>query len=60
MNFFGYRYGILTKETKATWRGDEKAGVEFIMSRMNIPRDQFQLGLTKVFVKAPETVRKLN
>lgn len=51
-----FRYGILTNETKKGWRGDAKAGVEWIMNKLNIKLGQYQLGITKVFIKAPETV----
>ncbi|EEB13134.1 myosin Ie, putative [Pediculus humanus corporis] len=56
---FLFRYGILTKETKngRFWRGgDDKSGVEWIMKKLNIPLGSYQLGMTKVFIKAPETL----
>lgn len=53
---FLYRYAILTKETWPAWRGDEKKGVLHLLHSVNVEPDQFQLGKTKVFIKAPESV----
>ncbi|XP_036391350.1 unconventional myosin-Ie-like [Megalops cyprinoides] len=50
------RYAILTKETWPTWRGDERQGVLHLLRSVNIDQDQFQLGRTKVFIKAPESL----
>ncbi|XP_061699558.1 myosin IEb isoform X1 [Syngnathoides biaculeatus] len=53
---FLQRYAILTKETWPTWRGDERQGVLHLLNSVNMEEDQFQLGKTKVFVKAPESL----
>uniref|UniRef100_A0A674EQJ7 Osteoclast-stimulating factor 1 n=1 Tax=Salmo trutta TaxID=8032 RepID=A0A674EQJ7_SALTR len=50
------RYAILTKESWPTWRGDEKQGVLHLLRAVNMDQDQFQLGCTKVFIKAPESL----
>ncbi|XP_041074230.1 unconventional myosin-Ie-like isoform X1 [Polyodon spathula] len=50
------RYAILTKESWPTWRGDEKQGVMHLLRSVNMDADQFQLGRTKVFIKAPESL----
>ncbi|KAK1891318.1 Unconventional myosin-Ie, partial [Dissostichus eleginoides] len=50
------RYAILTKESWPTWQGDEKQGVLHILRSVNMDQDQFQLGRTKVFIKAPESL----
>ncbi|XP_034536751.1 unconventional myosin-Ie isoform X2 [Notolabrus celidotus] len=50
------RYAILTKESWPTWRGDEKQGVVHLLRSVNMDQDQFQLGRTKIFVKAPESL----
>ncbi|KAK1160736.1 unconventional myosin-Ie isoform X1 [Acipenser oxyrinchus oxyrinchus] len=50
------RYAILTKESWPTWRGDEKQGVMHLLRSVNMDTDQFQLGRTKVFIKAPESL----
>ncbi|XP_034936680.1 unconventional myosin-Ie-like [Chelonus insularis] len=53
---FLHRYAILTKETWPYWNGDEKHGVQWIMSSIHIEESQYQLGKTKVFIKAPESL----
>ncbi|XP_043994741.1 unconventional myosin-Ie isoform X1 [Gambusia affinis] len=50
------RYAILTKESWPTWRGDEKQGVLHLLRSVNMDQDQFQLGKTKIFIKAPESL----
>ncbi|XP_077119978.1 unconventional myosin-Ie [Ranitomeya variabilis] len=53
---FLQRYAILTKETWPSWRGDEKKGVLHLLHSVNMDADQFQLGKTKIFIKAPESL----
>nr|XP_058912173.1 unconventional myosin-Ie isoform X4 [Kogia breviceps] len=53
---FLQRYAILTKATWPSWRGDEKQGVLHLLQSVNMDSDQFQLGKSKVFVKAPESL----
>uniref|UniRef100_A0A8C6XW16 Uncharacterized protein n=1 Tax=Naja naja TaxID=35670 RepID=A0A8C6XW16_NAJNA len=53
---FLQRYAILTPETWPCWRGDERQGVVHLMKSVNMDPDQFQLGRTKVFIKAPESL----
>nr|XP_020653907.1 unconventional myosin-Ie-like isoform X1 [Pogona vitticeps]XP_020653908.1 unconventional myosin-Ie-like isoform X2 [Pogona vitticeps] len=53
---FLQRYAILTRETWPSWRGDEKQGVVHLMKSVNMDPDQYQLGRTKVFIKAPESL----
>ncbi|XP_034046089.1 unconventional myosin-Ie isoform X3 [Thalassophryne amazonica] len=50
------RYAILTKESWPTWRGDEKQGVLHLLRSVNMDQDQYQLGRTKIFIKAPESL----
>ncbi|CAB3366602.1 Hypothetical predicted protein [Cloeon dipterum] len=50
------RYAIVTKETWPNWRGDPKQGIELIMKRVNMDKAQYQLGKTKIFIKAPESL----
>ncbi|KAM5129071.1 unconventional myosin-Ie-like [Mantella aurantiaca] len=50
------RYAILTRETWPEWRGDEKKGVLHLLHTVNMDADQYQLGKTKVFIKAPESL----
>ncbi|EGV99903.1 Myosin-Ie [Cricetulus griseus] len=53
---FLQRYAILTKATWPVWRGDEKQGVLHLLQSVNMDSDQFQLGKSKVFIKAPESL----
>uniref|UniRef100_A0A667YP25 Osteoclast-stimulating factor 1 n=1 Tax=Myripristis murdjan TaxID=586833 RepID=A0A667YP25_9TELE len=53
---FLQRYAILTKETWPRWRGEERQGVLHLLNSVHMDQDQFQLGRTKVFVKAPESL----
>ncbi|XP_047622182.1 unconventional myosin-Ie isoform X3 [Phacochoerus africanus] len=53
---FLQRYAILTTATWPTWRGDEKQGVLHLLQSVNMDSDQFQLGRSKVFIKAPESL----
>ncbi|MEQ2205865.1 hypothetical protein XENOCAPTIV_016607 [Xenoophorus captivus] len=50
------RYAILTKESWPTWRGDERQGVLHLLRSVSMDQDQFQLGKTKIFIKAPESL----
>ncbi|KAG5848947.1 hypothetical protein ANANG_G00104870 [Anguilla anguilla] len=50
------RYAILTKESWPTWRGEEKQGVLHLLRSVNMDQDQYQLGHTKLFIKAPESL----
>jgi len=51
-----YRYAILSKETWPSWHGDPLDGIRRIMNAAHMDSDQFQLGRTKIFIKAPECV----
>uniref|UniRef100_A0AAR2IZV7 Osteoclast-stimulating factor 1 n=1 Tax=Pygocentrus nattereri TaxID=42514 RepID=A0AAR2IZV7_PYGNA len=53
---FLQRYAILTKETWPKWRGDEKQGVLHLLKSVNMDQDQYQLGKSKIFIKAPESL----
>uniref|UniRef100_A0A673IIH8 Osteoclast-stimulating factor 1 n=1 Tax=Sinocyclocheilus rhinocerous TaxID=307959 RepID=A0A673IIH8_9TELE len=53
---FLQRYAILTRETWPQWRGDEKQGVLHLLKSVNMDSDQYQLGKTKIFIKAPESL----
>nr|XP_025035930.1 unconventional myosin-Ie-like [Pelodiscus sinensis] len=55
---FLQRYAILTPETWPAWRGDEKQGVVHLLRSVNMDPDQYQLGQSKVFIKAPESVSR--
>uniref|UniRef100_A0A672V9G2 Myosin IE n=1 Tax=Strigops habroptila TaxID=2489341 RepID=A0A672V9G2_STRHB len=53
---FLQRYAILTKATWPSWKGDEKQGVLHLLQSVNMEPDQYQLGKSKVFIKAPESL----
>lgn len=39
-----------------TWQGDAKSGCVQILEDTGIPKDEWQMGVTKAFIKNPETV----
>ncbi|KAI9532485.1 Unconventional myosin-Ie, partial [Dissostichus eleginoides] len=49
-------YAILTKESWPRWSGDQRQGVLHLLSSVHMDQDQFQLGKSKVFIKAPESL----
>uniref|UniRef100_A0A8D0F7M9 Myosin IE n=1 Tax=Strix occidentalis caurina TaxID=311401 RepID=A0A8D0F7M9_STROC len=53
---FLQRYAILTKATWPSWNGEEKQGVLHLLQSVNMDPDQYQLGKSKVFIKAPESL----
>ncbi|XP_049518220.1 unconventional myosin-Ie isoform X2 [Dermacentor silvarum] len=53
---FLHRYAVLTKETFPKWRGNIKEGIVHILNSVGMDKDQYQLGKTKVFIKAPESL----
>ncbi|ODM95674.1 Unconventional myosin-If [Orchesella cincta] len=56
---FLHRYAILSKETWPSWHGDPLDGIRRIMNAAHMDSDQFQLGSTKIFIKAPESLFQL-
>ncbi|XP_053743524.1 myosin IEb [Synchiropus splendidus] len=55
-NKFLQRYAILTKETWPSWRGEQRQGVLHLLNSVHMDQDQYQLGKSKVFIKAPESL----
>uniref|UniRef100_A0A8K9V1Z6 Osteoclast-stimulating factor 1 n=1 Tax=Oncorhynchus mykiss TaxID=8022 RepID=A0A8K9V1Z6_ONCMY len=53
---FLQRYAILTRETWPRWTGEERKGVLHLLHSVNMDQDQYQLGKTKIFIKAPESL----
>ena len=47
---------MLTKETWPQWPGDPKKGCIHILKSSQVAQDEYQMGKSKVFVKAPESV----
>lgn len=39
------------------WKGDSKSGCERILKDTGIAKEEWQMGVTKAFIKNPETVR---
>lgn len=57
---FVERFYLLSPQTSYagdyTWTGDSKSGAKQIMKDTSIPAEEFQMGVTKAFIKAPETL----
>jgi len=57
---FVERFYLLSPKTsyagEYTWSGDAKSGVRQILKDTSIPAEEFQMGVTKVFIKTPETL----
>ncbi|KAF9245846.1 P-loop containing nucleoside triphosphate hydrolase protein [Melanogaster broomeanus] len=54
------RFYLLSPSTsyagEYTWHGDTKSGCEQILKDTGIAKDEWQMGVTKAFIKNPETV----
>ncbi|KAH9906218.1 P-loop containing nucleoside triphosphate hydrolase protein [Xylariomycetidae sp. FL2044] len=57
---FVERFFLLSPATsyagEYTWQGSEEAAVKQILKDSSIPKEEWQLGVTKAFIKAPETL----
>jgi myosin-1 len=57
---FVERFYLLSPKTSYagdyTWTGDSKSGAKQILKDTSIPQEEFQMGVTKAFIKAPETL----
>ncbi|EFO21723.1 hypothetical protein LOAG_06763 [Loa loa] len=53
---FLYRYAILSPKTWPKYHGNAREGVEIICQMVNMDRDQYQMGRTKIFIKNPESL----
>jgi myosin-1 len=57
---FVERFFLLSPKTgyagEYTWTGDYQSGAKQILRDTNIPAEEFQMGVTKVFIKTPETL----
>ncbi|TVY33510.1 Myosin [Lachnellula occidentalis] len=57
---FVERFYLLSPQTSYagdyTWTGDSKTGAKQILKDTSIPAEEFQMGTTKAFIKAPETL----
>ncbi|KGO78350.1 Myosin tail 2 [Penicillium italicum] len=57
---FTERFYLLSPKTSYagdyTWTGDVESGAKQILKDTRIPAEEYQMGITKVFVKTPETL----
>ncbi|KAH0621594.1 hypothetical protein JD844_023069 [Phrynosoma platyrhinos] len=53
------RYKMLCKQTWPQWRGLARAGVEVLFAELEIPEEEFSLGRSKIFIRNPRTLFKL-
>lgn len=57
---FAERFFLLSPATsyagEYTWRGSTEDAVKQILKDTSIPKEEWQLGVTKAFIKAPETL----
>ncbi|XP_053129738.1 unconventional myosin-Ib isoform X3 [Hemicordylus capensis] len=53
------RYKMLCKQTWPHWRGPARAGVEVLFSELEIPEEEYSLGRSKIFIRNPRTLFKL-
>ncbi|EGG25290.1 myosin IE [Cavenderia fasciculata] len=53
---FSQRYKMLTKETWPTFKGNPRQATEAILKAHNIPKEEFRMGKTKVFIRSPTTL----
>ncbi|KAK9451618.1 P-loop containing nucleoside triphosphate hydrolase protein [Limtongia smithiae] len=57
---FAERFYLLSPKTSYAgdyiWKGDAKSAVLQILHDVTIPKDEYQMGVTKAFIKTPETL----
>jgi len=57
---FVERFYLLSPRTSYagdyTWTGDARSGTEVILQDTSIPKEEWQMGVTKAFIKTPETL----
>ncbi|XP_010210530.1 PREDICTED: unconventional myosin-Ib isoform X3 [Tinamus guttatus] len=53
------RYKMLCKQTWPRWRGAARAGVEVLFNELEIPEEEFSFGRSKIFIRNPRTLFKL-
>ena len=55
-----FRFYLLSKKTSYAgdyiWQGDQKSGTERILKDCGIATEEWQMGVTKAFIRHPETV----
>lgn len=56
---FLYRYKMLCAKTWPSWRGGSaREGVRELFLGLDIDPDEYAFGITKIFIRNPQTVRK--
>ncbi|KAM4024334.1 unconventional myosin-Ib isoform 3-T3 [Anomaloglossus baeobatrachus] len=53
------RYKMLCKQTWPHWKGPARAGVEVLLNDLQIPKEEFSFGRSKIFIRNPRTLFKL-
>ncbi|XP_063286247.1 unconventional myosin-Ib isoform X3 [Pelobates fuscus] len=53
------RYKMLCKQTWPHWKGPARAGVEVLLNELEIPKEEFAFGRSKIFIRNPRTLFKL-
>ena len=60
LNYAPARFYLLSPATgyagEYIWQGDVKTGCERILKDSGIAKEEWQMGVTKAFIKNPETV----
>ncbi|MEE6490433.1 hypothetical protein FKM82_015875 [Ascaphus truei] len=53
------RYKMLCKQTWPHWKRPTRDGVEVLLNDLEIPKEEFSLGRSKIFIRNPRTLFKL-
>ncbi|XP_040295358.1 unconventional myosin-Ib isoform X3 [Bufo bufo] len=53
------RYKMLCKQTWPHWKGPARAGVEVLLNDLEICKEEFSFGRSKIFIRNPRTLFKL-
>eukprot|EP00054_Salpingoeca_dolichothecata_P022835 m.150677 g.150677 ORF g.150677 m.150677 type:complete len:1003 (+) comp24477_c0_seq2:92-3100(+) len=56
---FFWRYKLLSPETYPRWNGNDRDGIKKVMEALAITPKAYQMGKTKIFIKNPNSVFKL-
>jgi myosin-1 len=56
---FLYQFKMLAKETWPFYKGTSQTGVQLILNAMKIPSMEYAFGKSMIFIKSPQSVRKL-
>ncbi|KAG9473441.1 hypothetical protein GDO78_013562 [Eleutherodactylus coqui] len=53
------RYKMLCQQTWPHWKGPARAGVEVLLNDLEIPKEEFSFGRSKIFIRNPRTLFRL-